>query len=129
LKNLVPLKHRKHVFEIMQPITTHAVAMNKPAMKKVIELEIKGPYDWALKDKVDARKLAVYPMIFHQCDCGSNISGTNVSVQNTLGLPLTMRMLSHTSRHPALAWALGGAIFAFVASIALFIVGSVLSRK
>lgn len=122
LKNLVPLKHLKHVFEIMQPITTHAVAMNKPAMEKVVELEIKGPYDWALRDKVNARKLAVYPMIFHQCDCGSSVTGINLTVQKTLGFPMTMRLISHTSRHPALMWLLGGAILAASTSIVLFTV-------
>lgn len=125
LKDIKDIPGRKHLFMSSEPTLTHAVAMNKAAMRMVVGLKNNGTkhYDAALRD-LDVRHLVVYPIIFHQCDCGTTITQANAVVQKTLGFPLTMRVLSHTSRFPLIMWSLGLSILLFVSACVVLIFGA-----
>lgn len=122
----------KHIYEIPNNsnITMmHAVAMNEACMRIVLTLENTGKpgneYDQIIRKDSRIKKFVVYPMIFHQCACGTDIGETDAyfanAAERSLGVVRTTRILSFLSYNNAIIPLLITGAIAVVASIPLFV--------
>lgn len=103
----------KHIYSVPNDskITmAHAIAMNTPSMQIVASLNNTGQpgdeYDQQIRRDARIHKFVVYPMIFHQCSCGTDIGESDTYsttlAERHLGVVRTMRLLSFASHNNAL---------------------------
>jgi GR25 family glycosyltransferase involved in LPS biosynthesis len=110
---MAPTAVTKHIYSMPSKadvLMAHAIAMNRPCMQIIVSLNNTGQpedaYDQLILRDTRIHRFVVYPMIFHQCSCGTDIGESDAYfatyAERYMGVPRTMRLLSIVSFNNAL---------------------------